>query len=61
MTKVEYMRIIGSKLKDKDGLIDPEKLNIYGNGGWELILFTYLEKQIHYAIFMRKSYQRKTT
>lgn len=61
MTTVEYMKFAGSQIQDKDGVISIEKLNALGQGGWELVTFTWIDGKVAFAYFMRKSYQSKKT
>lgn len=59
MTKVEYMKLPGIRIQNSYGVVDIDKLNEMGAGGWELILFTWMNNKISFAYFMRKSYQSK--
>jgi len=53
MKKFEYMRVIGNKIMPEKAIVISE-LNKYGQQGWELVEFTWVNQKLAFAYFKRE-------
>lgn len=54
MKKFEYVKVGGFKLTKSSSSIMVDILNEYGQDGWELVTFTWVDKKLAFAYFKRE-------